>query len=846
MSTVETNSSPGQSPALEVAHVLFLDIVAYSRLPMERQEQTLRHLQEVVRQTKEFERAQNAQRLISLPTGDGMALVFFHDVESPARCAMELAKALRLPPALQLRMGIHSGPVYHVADINANRNVAGGGINIAQRVMDCGDAGHILVSKSVADMLGHLGAWDGSLHDLGEAEVKHGVRVHLFNLCKDEVGNRQIPQKLAAAQKTRSRAKWKKISLGLSIVAVSALALGGYWYWSRGRALTEKDTIVLADFSNATGESVFGAALQAGLEEALDQSPLLNILSSDAVAQQLRYMGRPPDTPLTPNVARDVCRRQGSKAMLLGSISSMGSHYVIGLKAVNCRDGGSLGVEQVEAENKEQVLNALDKAASSLRAKLGEQLTSIQKYATPTEQATTPSLEALEAYNLAMKAWQSTPDSVVPLYKRAVAMDPNFALVYSDLSIWYGDRGKPDLCREYAEKAYSLRDRVSVRERFAIDSNYYKNVTGELDKSAQVYEEWEQTYPHDTTFYTNSGIIDSLLGKLDEALSQDRKVLELEPDAEVNYENLAQDYLNLERPDEAKTTLEQARSRGLHQSELVWPLLYQMAFVLEDANGMQQCLSAGLGGTEIEDVLLGSQSDTEAFHGRLSMARDLSRRAADAALQSGSKDGAAFLQASEALREAEFGNVSAARRKAAAAITLAPNRDVQVAAALAFARAGDSSRAQTIVEGLQKRFATDTVLTRFWLPSIRAAATINRDPALSIGYLEVTTPYELGVNFGSNPRATLYTVYLRGQAYLAIEKWSEAAAEFQKILYHRSLIWNFPLGALAHLQLARAYAGAGDTAKARAAYQEFFTLWQGADPDIPVLREATAEYAKLK
>jgi len=410
MSSDPTHAVARQDLAFEMAHVLFLDIVAYSRLPMEQQAGVLHRLQELVRQTPEFPRAQKTHRLITLPTGDGMALVFFNDPEAPARCAVELAQAIRAEPGLELRMGIHTGPVYRVADINANRNVAGGGINLAQRVMDCGDGGHILVSQSVADVLGHLDVWKNTLHDLGEAEVKHGVRIHLYNLYTDQAGNSVLPRKLRDAQEAtrlaRSRVRRRRMWLALAVGGTLMLAVAAA-FLMRPHPLTEKDTLVLADFSNNTGDPVFNDALKQGLAVELEQSPFLNILSEDRVSQQLRYMGHSVDDHVTPEIAQEVCRREGSKAMLLGSIASLGSHYVIGLKAVNCRNGDSLGKEQVEAERREDVLAKLHEAGTRLRNKLGESLTSIQKYDTPLEQATTSSLEALQAYSMAMKIWRS-------------------------------------------------------------------------------------------------------------------------------------------------------------------------------------------------------------------------------------------------------------------------------------------------------------------------------------------------------------------------------------------------------------------------------------------------------
>lgn len=849
MSSDPTHAVARQDLAFEMAHVLFLDIVAYSRLPMEQQAGVLHRLQELVRQTPEFPRAQKTHRLITLPTGDGMALVFFNDPEAPARCAVELAQAIRAEPGLELRMGIHTGPVYRVADINANRNVAGGGINLAQRVMDCGDGGHILVSQSVADVLGHLDVWKNTLHDLGEAEVKHGVRIHLYNLYTDQAGNSVLPRKLRDAQEAtrlaRSRVRRRRMWLALAVAGTLMLAVAAA-FLMRPHPLTEKDTLVLADFSNNTGDPVFNDALKQGLAVELEQSPFLNILSEDRVSQQLRYMGHSVDDHVTPEIAQEVCRREGSKAMLLGSIASLGSHYVIGLKAVNCRNGDSLGKEQVEAERREDVLAKLHEAGTRLRNKLGESLTSIQKYDTPLEQATTSSLEALQAYSMAMKIWRSKQDSAaIPLLKRAVEVDPHFALAYADLGVMYVDLGEADSSAEYAKKAYELRERVTERERFSIDSTYYQLVTGELEKAAQVNEQRKQTYPRDLAPYITLGLIDSYMGKLEPALAQDLEAMQLRPDTARVYENLSYDYLSLDRLPEAKAVLEAARAKKLDESLL--PNLYQLAFLENDDRGMSTCVSAGLG-TGNEDALLSSQADTEAFHGRLGRARDLSHRAVAAALREGTKETAATWQATAALREAEFGNAAQARQQAVAALALSSSRDVRVAVAMALARAGDLTRAKTMVNDLYRDFHSDTLLVNYWLPSIRAAIALGQENApLAIGFLQVTAAYELGGGippFSSG--ATMYPVYLRGQAYLGQQKWSEAAAEFTKIREHRGLVWNFPIGALTPVMLGRAHAGQADFAAAKSEYRDFLDLWQAADSDVPILRAAQSESAKLK
>jgi len=638
------------------------------------------------------------------------------------------------------------------------------------------------------------------------------------------------------------------IALGV-IVAMAGAALwtGHVMRWRRSQPLTEKDTIVLADFANDSGETVFEGTLKEGLREDLEQSTFLNILSDDAVTTQLRYMGRAPGERLTLDVAREVCRRQGSKAVLLGSISRMGSHYPITLKAVSCQDGQSLGVEQVEATRREDVLSKLHQAGSQLRSRLGESLASVQKYDTPLDQATTPSLEALQALSMANATWRLQGDAAaLPLFKRAVQLDPNFAVAYSDLGAVYCNLGEAELCTDYVTKAHEFRGRVSEYERMFIDSNYYLYVTGELEEAEQVFQAWKHIYPRMPLPYIQLGLVAFELGQLEPALDNNLQAFHLSIPNQLVYQNLSYGYLYLNRLDEAKAILSEARERKLDESLL--QNSYQLAFLLNDTKEMEKCLAVAQGKAEVESAMLASQADTEAFHGRLKEARELSRRAIATALAAGSKETAAGWRVTAALREAEFGNEREAERDVAAALALARSREVQVAAALAYARGGERERAEVIASDLRKRFPTDTLMTGYWLPSIRAAIEISRkNAALAIDTLRVAETYELGGNeppFSSG--ATLYPVYLRGQAYLETKQWEKAAAEFQKILDRRGLVWNFPLGALASLQLGRAYAGSGDTAKAQAAYRSFLTLWQGGDGDVPVFVQAKREYAALK
>jgi serine/threonine protein kinase/tetratricopeptide (TPR) repeat protein len=844
----------GSGRTLEMAHILFTDIVAYSRLPMDQQERVLRHLQEAVRATQEFARAQASDQLIRLPTGDGMALVFLGDVEAPVRCALELHRILRRWPEIHLRMGIHTGPVYRVEDINAARNVAGGGINIAQRVMDCGDAGHILISKSVADVLDQVSTWKTALHDLGEAEVKHGLLVHLYNLYTDEAGNQALPQKLCTPQTTaataRTHSKMKKLSLGVVVTGViAALVVGGLIYYGRSRQtskLTEKDTIVLADFSNSTGDALFDDTLKTALSVSLRQSPFLNALSDSAVAKILQQMTRPANTKLTPEVTRELCERAGSKAYVAGTIGSLGSQYVLGAKAVNCRSGETLALEQAQADKKEKVLEALDHAAARLRERLGESLNSIQKFDTPIAQATTSSFEALKVYSLASRAQSEKGDAAsIPLLKSAITLDPTFATAYAAVAVSYSNLGETGLASQYIQKAYELRDRASELEKVRITAFYYDLVTGELPKVLEAYELLAQEYPRSASAHENLGSTYFELGQYERALAEHLKAAGLISDDGVLYGNFIGDYATLNRLDEAKATYQKALARELDNAA-VRGNEYGVAFLEGDVSEMARQVAWASVKPGVEDAFLSSQSDTEAFYGRLEKARELSRRAVESARQNDEKEIAAQWRLDAALREAEFGNLSEARQQARAALALASTRDIQVLAGLALAQAGDSAHARRLADDLEKRFPKNTLINAYWLPTIRASIEVQRsDPSKTIEILQAASPYDLA-NPPPGVGGLLHPVYVRGQAYLLLHKGAQAAAEFQKFLDHRGIVINCPLGALAYLGIARAYVLQGDTAKGKAAYQDFLTLWKDADPDIPILKQAKAEYAKLR
>jgi len=664
------------------------------------------------------------------------------------------------------------------------------------------------------------------------------------------------PSSSAAAQVTTipvaGRSRVWRVLLPAALVLIVALVAIGLYLRSRsatpGRKatpLTEKDSLVLADFENKTGDAVFDDALKQALAVQLGQSPFLNILSDRKVEETLHLMGRAPNERVTRDIARELCIRTGSKAFLLGSISNLGGQYVIGVDAVGCSSGDTLAKEQEEAASKQDVLKALGKAASSLRSKLGESLATIQKFDVPVE-ATTPSLEALKAFSMGVTTFRSKGNAeAIPFYKRALELDPNFAVTYASLGIAYANLGQASLAAENIKKAYALSQRVSEREKYRIASLYYTYVTGELERASQVYELWAKSYPQDTIPPGNLGTIYDSLGQYEKALAETEESQRLEPDV-VGYFNLAQIYLQLNRPDDARKTIEQAQA-GKFEGDLFHWGIYQQAFLKGDTAGMARQVAWAAGKPGSEDVLLSYQSDTEAYYGRLTKARDFSRRAVDAAVRADSRETAALWQVNAALREAEFGNTTTAKQEVAAALALAPGRDVKLLSALTLARAGEAARAKAIVEELEKSYPSQTLLKVYWLPTIKAAVEIDtNDSVAALVSLEAAAPYELGSPPQFWQLGTLYPAYIRGQAYLAAHNGTAAAPEFQKFLDHRGIVINFPLGALAHLGLARAYTLSNDVTKARAAYQDFFALWKDSDPDIPILKEAKAEYAKLQ
>ncbi len=640
-----------------------------------------------------------------------------------------------------------------------------------------------------------------------------------------------------------------------AVAVIALLVAGGLYYRSRRpKPLTDKDTIVLADFANSTGDAVFDDTLKTALNVSLRQSPFLNVLSDSEVAKTLQLMTRPTSTKLTPEVARELCQRAGSKAYIAGSIASLGSQYVLGLKAVNCQSGDTLAQEQATAASKERVLDALGEAASKMRGELGESLATVQKFDVPLSEATTSSLEALKAYSLGEKAHGT---SAAPTYhQRAIELDPNFAMGYEGVGVDYGLLGETGRASEYLTKAFRLRAHASEREKLFITGNYYSSVTGELVKAAQTFQEQIQAYPRDYRAHLDLGNQYISLGELEKAREASAESLRLAPDNVAPYVNLVDALLCLQRFEEARQVTQQAQAKKL-DNVLLRQNTYALAFVQADSQAMAEQQQWFASQPDYENIGLSNESDTEAYAGHLRKATELTKRSIDSAIRADSKETGAVSQEIAAQREAAFGNSVDAKQQAVDGLKLYPASEaVEVEAALAFAMAGDATRAESLAQDLNKRFPLDTQMQSLWLPAIRSQLALNRrNPADALNGLQAAVgSIELGsIPFGDS---CLYHTYIRGEAYLAAGQSKEAAAEFQKILDHSGIVVNCWTGALAHLGVARANALQAKTSqgtdadaarvRALAAYKDFLTLWKDADLDIPILKQAKAEYAKLQ
>ena len=674
----------------------------------------------------------------------------------------------------------------------------------------------------------------------------------------DSSGRAKVMEALSGETPAR-KTRW--VLIATAAICVAAADIGGVLYNRSHRAprLTDKDTIVIADFANSTGDPVFDNTLKTALTVALTQSPFLNVLPDSKVAATLKLMTRPADSKLTAEVARELCLRANSRAYVAGSIDSLGSEYVIGLKAVNCESGEPLGQEQVTANGKEKVLNAVGEGAAKLRGKLGESLATVQKFDVPMEQATTSSLEALQAYSIGQKTYaEKGAAAALPFYQRAVQLDPNFAMGYARVGTDYASLGELGRGREYFTKAFELREHASEREKLLIAASYHLNVTGDLDKAAQIYREMIAAYSRDGSAFGNLGLVYAAQGNYQAAIEAIRQRLQLTPDSLASYENLATFLLALQRREEARKTLQEAQARRLDGYAL-HTTLYGLAFLAGDAHAMAEQQRWFAANPALESLGPSLASDTEAYAGRLEKARELTRRSVDSAIRADSKESGAIWGENAALREAAFGNFNQARQAAEAGLKLYPgSQGVQVEATLAYAMNGDTQRAQVMGDELNKRYPLDTQMQSLWLPAIRAQLALNgKDAGAALNALQpVSPPIEYGLTLFAANISCLYPTYIRGQAYLAAGQGAQAEDEFQKILDHSGIVWNCWTGALARLGVARANVLLSKNAvgtdadaarsRARAAYKDFLTIWKDADPDIPIYQEAKTEYAKLQ
>jgi eukaryotic-like serine/threonine-protein kinase len=639
------------------------------------------------------------------------------------------------------------------------------------------------------------------------------------------------------------------------------LVLSGVTAWSLSRGdsttrptLTAKDTLVLADFDNQTGDSVFDDTLRLGLSVELQQSPFLSLISDTQVQQTLALMGQPKEARLTPEIAQQVCARTGSGATLEGSIASLGSQYVLGLRARNCNTGSLLDQQQIQVPRREDVLNSLSQIARAFRTRVGESLATVERHSTPLDQATTPSLEALKAYSTGGKLDLSGDrPAALPFLRRAVEIDPQFALAHARLGFTYDQIGESVLAAQYATRAWQLRERASDREKFFIDFIYHRQVTGNLEKAYQTLESWLQTYPRGSGLASLNpqallgGRSTHGTGRYEQAIEVTRKELELDPDFSIGYLNHVDSYVLTDRFADAERTLQRAAERKLDMPDFL-AYRYTIGVLKGDQEQMDRAVALAHGKRLAEPWMAHLEALALARAGRLQAARRSSSRAVDLAAQEGDREMAAKYVAARAVWEAACGNAAEGQRHAAAALERSNGREVEYTAALALGLSGDS-RSETLADDLEKRFPEDTFAKFTYVPVLRSLGALGRGkPAQSVEQLQAALRYELaanGLNFNHFYLGGMHSAYVRGQALVASRRYAEAAAEFQKILDHRGLVGLDPIGALAHLQLGRARALSGDQARAKTAYEQFFDLWRDADPDVPILKRARAEFSRL-
>jgi eukaryotic-like serine/threonine-protein kinase len=679
------------------------------------------------------------------------------------------------------------------------------------------------------------------------------IRADLQRLRQDTADHVSGPSGGASRTSWRlkriARKRWRLA--GTALLAIAIVAVGLHFYPRRAAALNAKDTIVLADFANRTNDPVFDDTLRQGLAVQLEQSPFLSLVSERRIEQTLHLMSQPPDKPISPEIARDLCQRVGSVAALDGSIASLGKQYVLELRAVNCRTGDTMARAEATANGKEQVLKALSQAAGKMREKLGESIATAEKFDTPLDQVTTRSLDALQAFSRGRGSIMGKGDftAAIPQLEKAVRLDPNFAIAYAALATCFYDLGESAKAADYAKKAYDLRDRVSERERLAIESQYHLFVTGDLEKARQALELWAETYPRDLVAQVDRDANYGTLGQFDKSLAGLTRAVQMDPTSALAITDLFASSMETNHFEEARNLAVEAQTKKMDSPALHLGL-YQLGFLQNDPAEMAKQVNWAKDQPGVEDALIAAEADVAAYYGQLSKAREFSRQAVASALKEGEKETAAGYEADAALREALFGNVAETKRRASAALALAAPRDVEYGIALASALTDTNKNSQAQItkrmDDLSHRFPQDTVVQFNYLPTVNTMLQINAgNPAQAIQILEAARPYELGSPSNISMSLSMYPVYVRGLAYLSAKQGSEAAVEFQKILLHRGVIQTEPIGSLAHLGLARAYALQGDAAQAKTVYQDFLKLWKDADSNLPILKQAQAESAKL-
>jgi serine/threonine protein kinase/tetratricopeptide (TPR) repeat protein len=630
----------------------------------------------------------------------------------------------------------------------------------------------------------------------------------------------------------------------LAALLVIAAAVGIFFHSRKSQSLTEKDSILLTDFVNTTGDSVFDGTLNQALAVQLEQSPYLNLVPESRIRESLQFMGRKPDEHITSDVGREICLRDGIKAMLSGSIASLGNHYAITLVAVNAQTGDSLAREQAEADSKEQVLKTLDQAATNLRKKMGESLASVNQFATPLEQATTSSLEALKEYSQGHAEHLTTDDTAaLPHLKRAVELDPNFAMAHATLGIAYSNLTQPQQANAELKKAYELRDRASQHEQFYIMGHYYDEVTLDLEKALALYAQWSQTYPRDSSPLDNSALAYGTIGQFQKAVDAASQALRIDPQDAYAYQNLALAYESLNRFDEAKSIAEQALAKKFAGPGILITLS-DVAFIRGDWAAYDREIARSVG-TPNEGFMLFWKAAGQAALGKVKASHETFERARSELMKAGLQDFAAAVFAIEASQDAGLGYPQAdTRAKAAKALEISKELNVRSLASVAFALAGDIGKSKSMMDDLNREFPDNRWLQLVSTPMSRAVQELQQNhPSEAVATLEALRPYEMG----AGPNGTLFDVnYVRGLAYLRLQDGVKAAAEFQKILDHQGVAPNSYEFYVAHLNLGRAYVLQGDKAKARTAYQDFFAAWKDADPDVPILLQAKSEYAKLQ